>query len=62
MLLVSDKLKDILFEEKDIARIIKLASDIYHIEIISKGMQEYKLWDKICTKKFKSTDRNYGIM
>lgn len=62
MLLVSDKLKDISYEEKDIARIIKLASDIYHIEIISSQMQEYKLWDKVCTQKFKSTDRMYGMM
>ena len=48
--------------ENDIIRIIKLAGDIYHIEIIPKDMQEYKLWSKICNQKFKSTTRKYGMM
>lgn len=60
--IVSDSLKNIEYDELDIARIIKLSSNIYHIEIISKDMQEYKLWDKLCTQKFKSTTRKYGMM
>lgn len=62
MLITTDKLKNINFEEKDIARIIKLSSDVYHIEIISKQMQEYKIWSKVCNQTFKSTDRHYGMM
>ncbi|MNP74701.1 hypothetical protein D3C76_1716220 [compost metagenome] len=50
------------YSNKDIARIIKLSSDIYHIEIISKDMQEYKLWSKLCNQSLKSTDRKYGMM
>ncbi|MEG1705630.1 MAG: hypothetical protein RR290_03545 [Clostridia bacterium] len=50
------------YEEKDIARIIKLSDDVYHIEIVSKDMQEYKIWSKIMNKKLKGVDRKYGIM
>ena len=62
MNIVSDNLKEIEYNEKDIARIIKLDSNIYHIEIISSSMQEYKLWDKLCNQSFKSSDRRYGMM
>ena len=62
MLITTDALSNIEYDEKDIARIIKLSSDVYHVEIISKDMQEYKLWSKLCNQKFKSTDRNYGMM
>lgn len=55
-------IKDITFEESDIARIIKLSSDIYHIEIIAKDMQEYKLWYKLCNQTFKSSTRKFGMM
>lgn len=58
----SDILKNIEYTEKDIARIIKLSSDIYHIEIIPKEMQEYKLWSKVCTQTFRSAKRKYGMM
>ena len=58
----SDCIKDISFEELDIARIIKLASDVYHIEVIAKDMQEYKLWKKLCNQNFKSSTRKYGMM
>ncbi|MCX8074863.1 MAG: hypothetical protein N2749_04675 [Clostridia bacterium] len=58
----SEILKDILFNASDIARIIKLSSNIYHIEIIPQDMQEYKLWSKLCNQKFKSTTRKYGVM
>jgi hypothetical protein len=60
--LVTSTINNIQYEEKDIIRIIKLASDLYHIEIIQKDMQEYKLWSKICTQDFKSSKRKYGMM
>lgn len=62
MLITTNVLSNIEYDEKDIARIIKLDSDVYHVEIISKDMQEYKLWSKLCNQKFKSADRNYGMM
>ena len=55
-------LEKIQYEEKDIVRIIKLSTNIYHIEIVTKDMQEYKIWSKIMNKDMKSTDRKYGIM
>lgn len=58
----SDIFKNIIYSEKDIIRMIKLAGDIYHIEIIPKDMQEYKLWSKICNQTFKATTRKYGMM
>jgi len=58
----SDKLIDIMYEELDIARIIKLADDSYHIEIIPQGIEEYSLWDKMCTNNFKGSNRQYGLM
>ena len=60
--LKSNNIKSINYEENDIARIIKLSDDTYHIEIISKKLQEYKLWSKICNQKFKSSQRKYGMM
>lgn len=62
LLFSSDIIKNINYDEKDIARVIKLASDTYHIEIIPKNIQEYKLWDKLCTYAFKSSTRKYGMM
>ncbi|MDD2627533.1 MAG: hypothetical protein PHR25_02350 [Clostridia bacterium] len=58
----SDELKNINYEEDDITRIIKLAQDTYHIEIISKEVQEYKIWKKLCSSKMRGSKRNYGIM
>lgn len=58
----SDQLKNVQYSENDIARIIKLSSDVFHIEIISKDLQEYKLWSKLCTQNFKSSNRKYGVM
>lgn len=60
--ITSDVIKNIEYSENDIARIIKLASNTYHIEIISKDMQEYKLWNKLCTQNFKASTRKFGIM
>lgn len=62
MTFVTDTLKNITFEEDDIARVIKLSSDVYYIEIISKDMQEYKLWSKLCNQKLKSSTRRFGMM
>ena len=58
----TNKLQEINYDENDIARIIKLSDNVYHIEIISKDLQEYKLWSKICNQKFKSSTRKYGMM
>ena len=58
----SDKLDSIMYEEMDIARVIKLAKDSYHIEIIPQGIEEYNLWDKLCTNSFRGSNRQYGLM
>lgn len=55
-------LSSINYEEGDIARIIKLSSTVYHIEVISKEIQEYKLWSKLCNQNFKASKRKYGMM
>lgn len=62
MTIMSKYLENIDYEENDIARIIKLSSTVYHVEIVSKDMQEYKIWSKIMNKKLKGVDRKYGIM
>lgn len=56
------KLIDVSYEELDIARVIKLARDYYHIEIIPQGIEEYNLWDKMCTNSFRGSSRQYGLM
>ena len=58
----TDKLIDVAYEELDIARVIKLAKDYYHIEIIPKGIEEYNLWYKMCTNNFRGSSRQYGLM
>lgn len=58
----TNTINSINYEEGDIARIIKLSSTDYHIEIISKEIQEYKLWSKLCNQTFKSSKRKYGMM
>jgi hypothetical protein len=62
MTFFSKDMDSIEYNEKDIARIIKLSSNIYHIEFVSRDMQEYKIWSKIMNKKLKGIDRKYGIM
>lgn len=62
LLIVSSAIKNIKYSENDIARIIKLSSDTYHIEIIPQDMQEYKLWSKLCNQKFKAGNRKFGMM
>lgn len=58
----SIKLEDVMYEEMDIARIIKLSKNYFHIEIIPSGIEEYNLWDKLCTNTFKGSSRQYGLM
>jgi hypothetical protein len=58
----SEMLRNINYDENDIIRIIKLSDDIYHLEIISKDMKEYKLWSKLCNQKFKASARKFGMM
>ena len=60
--IISDVFKNVDYVELDIVRIIKLDSKVYHIEIISSDMQEYKLWNKLCNQQFKSGNRKYGMM
>lgn len=60
--IISDTFKNVDYSEFDIARIIKLDSKVYHIEIIPSDMQEYKLWSKVCNQTFKASKRKYGMM
>jgi len=59
---VSDVIKNINYDEEDIVRINKISSDEYHIEIIDKGMQEYKVWNKLCNQKFRASNKKFGVM
>ena len=56
------ELENIEYEENDIVRIIKLTDSIYHIEVVNKDMQEYKIWSKIMNQNFRASTRKYGIM
>ena len=58
----SDCIKNIMYEENDIVRIIKLSSEVFHLEVIPKDMQEYKLWNKLCNQDIKASSRRYGVM
>lgn len=58
----SDYIREIPYSENDIVRIIKLSSNVYHIEIIANNLQEYNLWSKLCNQNFKSSERKYGMM
>jgi len=62
MAFVSEKLVGINYEEGDIARIIKLSNNSYHIEIIPKHTEEYNIWKKLCTKSLRGSARMYGVM
>lgn len=59
---VSNIIKNINYGEEDIVRINKISSNEYHIEIINKGMQEYKVWDKLCNQKFRASTKKFGVM
>lgn len=58
----SNYFKDIEFEEKDIARIIKIDDSNYKVEIVSKQLQEYKLWSKLTNMDFRNSTNRYGFM
>lgn len=58
----SEKIIGIEYEELDIARVIKLSKDSYHIEFIPSNMEEYNLWKKMCTNTFRGSSRQYGLM
>ena len=58
----SELLENVNYEEKDIVRIIKLSNYVYHMEVISKELNEYNIWNKMCTQNMKSCDRKYGMM
>ena len=59
---VTDILKNVVYEDDDIIRIIKLSEKIYHLEIISKNLQEYRVWSKLCNQKFRASTKNFGVM
>lgn len=58
----SEYFKEISFEEKDLARIIKINDLSYKIEIVSQELQEYKLWSKMANLNFRNSDSKYGFM
>lgn len=59
---VSDPLSGIAYEENDIVRIIKLSETEYHMEIIDKNLQEYKVWSKLCNQTFRASTKKFGVM
>ncbi len=59
---ISEKLNNIMYNENDIIRIIKLSENIYHMEIIDKNMQEYKVWSKLCNQTFRASSKKFGMM
>lgn len=59
---VSEKLKEVEYLEGDIARIIKLSNDTYHIEIVPKDIEEYNLWKKMCNQTVSGSNRQFGVM
>lgn len=59
---ISENLSNIMYNENDIVRIIKLSENVYHIEIIDKNMQEYKVWSKLCNQTFRTSSKKFGMM
>ena len=59
---VSSVLSNIMYDEDDIVRIIKLSETEYHMEIISKKLKEYKVWSKLCNQTFRTSTKKYGVM
>lgn len=59
---VSSVLSNIMYDEDDIVRIIKLSDNEYHMEIISKKMKEYKVWSKLCNQTFRTSTKKFGVM
>lgn len=59
---ISDMLNNISYEENDIVRIIKLSENEYHMEIVDKNIQEYKVWSKLCNQTFRASTKKFGVM
>lgn len=59
---ISDMLSNFMYEEDDIVRIIKLSENEYHMEIINKKLQEYKVWNKLCNQTFRASTKKFGVM
>lgn len=59
---LSSILNNVSYDENDIIRLIKLADDEYHIEIINKKLQEYKVWSKLCNQTFRASTKKFGMM
>lgn len=59
---VSDMLNNISYEENDIVRIIKMSENEYHMEIVYKNIQEYKVWSKLCNQTFRASTKKFGVM
>jgi hypothetical protein len=59
---VSKILENVEYDENDIVRINKLSENEYHMEIIDKKLQEYKVWSKLCNQKFRASTRKFGVM
>lgn len=59
---VSEFLSNVIYEEDDIIRIIKLSDNEYHVEIVDKSMQEYKVWKKLCNQTFRASTKKFGMM
>lgn len=60
--IVSDELKDVEYKEGDLARIIKLSDDTYHIEIIPQEIDEYNIWKKLCNQELRGSTKRFGVM
>lgn len=60
--IVSDEFVDVEYKEGDLARIIKLADDTYHIEIIPQELDEYNIWRKLCNQDLRGSTKRFGIM
>lgn len=59
---VSSILNNVSYDENDIVRLIRLSDNEYHIEIINKKLQEYKVWSKLCNQTFRASTKKFGVM
>ncbi len=59
---ISEKLANVEYSEDDIIRIIKISDEEYQMEIISKDMQEYKVWSKLCNQTMRNSTKKMGMM
>ena len=60
--IVSDEFVNVEYKEGDLARIIKLADDNYHIEIIPQEIEEYNIWKRLCNQDLRGSTKRFGIM